>query len=284
MLARGIAAVLLLALSDMAAAAEPKQPSGKWVVNFADAQCIATRQYGPTDKPIYLVLKAPPVGDVLQIGIVWKHGHREAIQTRGEIVFDNGEPVVTNLLEFGNKQLGQRAILVNLPTPQLAPMRLASSIRIRARSASNRKLGSRMTFGSSTVDETFGLTQMTSLLKMMDTCTANLRKVWNVYDSKVPGPLKRSATGDVRGLFSSDDYPGIAVLNEQTGAVSLVLLIDEQGKVADCTVTQTSGVAALDAQSCAVITERGKFGPAIGHDGRPAKSSWLQRISWALQR
>ena len=68
------------------------------------------------------------------------------------------------------------------------------------------------------------------------------------------------------------------------GAVSLALLIDEQGKVADCTVTQTSGVAALDAQSCAIIKERGKFSPAIGHDGKPAKSSWLQRINWALQR
>ena len=85
------------------------------------------------------------------------------------------------------------------------------------------------------------------------------------------------------GLFSSDDYPGIAVFNDQMGAVSLVLLIDEQGKVADCTVTQTSGVAALDAQSCAVIKERGKFSPAIGQDGKPAKSSWLQRINWRLE-
>ena len=283
MFARGFAIVSLIASSAAVAAPEPKQPTGKWVVHFDDAQCVATRQYGPAEKPVYLALKAPPVGDVLQIGVVWKGGYREAIQTRGEIVFDDGEPVVTNLLEFGNKKLGQRAILVNLPTEKLAPMRQASSIRIRARSASNMKSGSRMTFGSSTVDESFGLTQMAALLKMMDTCTVDLRKVWNVYDSNVSGPLRQSATGDLLGLFSSDDYPGIAVFNDQMGAVSLVLLIDEQGKVADCTVTQTSGVAALDAQSCAVIKERGKFSPAIGQDGKPAKSSWLQRINWRLE-
>ena len=106
MFARGFAIISLIVSSAAVAAPEPKQPSGKWVVHFDDAQCVATRQYGPAEKPVYLALKAPPVGDILQIGLVWKGGYREAIQTRGEIVFDDGEPVVTNLLEFGNKKLG----------------------------------------------------------------------------------------------------------------------------------------------------------------------------------
>lgn len=283
MLARGMAILFLSCVAAPAAAAEPQPPSGKWVVHFDDAQCVATRQYGPDDDPVYLTLKAPPVGDVLQIGVIWKGGHRSAIQTRGEVVFDKGEPVVTNLLEFGNKTLGQRALLVNLPTEKLAPMRLASSVRIRARSTSQLTPGSRITFGTSTVDETFGLSQMTSLLRMMDTCTADLRKVWNVYDSAMPGPLKQPPSGNIQGLFNSDDYPGIAVFQDQMGDVALVMLIDEQGKVADCTVTQTSGVAALDAQSCAIIKKRGRFNPAIGQDGKPAKSSWLQRIRWRLE-
>lgn len=284
MCARGLVFLFLACVAAPAAAAEPKQPSGKWIVHFDEAQCVATRQYGPDDKAVHLALKAPPVGDVLQIGVVWKGGYREPIQTRGEVVFDNGEPVVTNLLEFGNKKLGQRAMLVNLPNEKLAPLRHASSVRIRARNASNMKPGSRMMWASSTVDETFGLSQMTSLLKMMETCTADLRKVWNVYDSSVPGPLKQPASGNLLGLFSSDDYPGIAVFHEQMGDVALVLLINEQGRVADCTVTQTSGVAALDAQSCAIVKERGRFNPAIGQDGKPAKSSWLQRIRWRLER
>jgi hypothetical protein len=58
-----------------AASAEPRQPTGKWVVNFADAQCIATRNYGSEKDPLVLVLKAPAIGGLLQIGIVrngWK--------------------------------------------------------------------------------------------------------------------------------------------------------------------------------------------------------------------
>ena len=283
MLARGLAILFLSCVAAPAAAADPQPPTGKWVVHFDDAQCVATRRYGPDDSPVYLALKAPPVGDVLQIGVVRKGGYREAIQTRGEVVFDKGEPVVTTLLEFGNKTLGQRAMLVNLPTEKLAPMRLASSVRIRARSTSNMKPGSRVTLASSTLDETFGLSQMSSLLKMMDTCTADLRKVWNVYNDSLPGPLKQPPSGNIEGLFNSDDYPGIALFQDQMGDVALVLLIDEQGKVADCTVTQTSGVAVLDAQSCAIVKERGRFNPALGQNGKPAKSSWLQRIRWRLQ-
>jgi TonB family protein len=283
MLARGVAILFLGCVAATAAAADPRPPTGKWVVHFDDAQCVATRRYGPEDESVYLTLKAPPVGDVLQIGIIRKGGYREAIQTRGEVVFDNGEPVVTNLLEFGIKKLGQRAMLVNLPTQALAPLRQASSVRIRARDISNVTTGSRIALASTTLDETFGLSQMSSLLKMVDTCTADLRKVWNVYDDSKAGPLKQPASGEIKGLFRSYDYPGIALLQDQMGDVALVMLIDEQGKVADCTVTQTSGVPVLDAQSCAVVKERGRFSPAIGQDGKPAKSSWLQRIRWRLE-
>jgi TonB family protein len=284
MFARGMFCLAILASSAAPAASEPKQPTSKWVVNFADAQCVATRNYGPEEQPLYLVLKAPPIGEVLQIGVVWKGAPRSAIQTGGEVLFDNGEPIMTNLVEFGHKSLGQRALLVNLPAATLAPMRAATSLRIRSRSSPpSPKLGSRLSTAPSTVDQTFALTQMSALLKMMDTCTADLRKVWNVYDSQLPGPLKQPPSGDLRNLFRAEDYPEAALVNDQMGAVSLVLLINEDGRVADCTVTQTSGVAALDMQSCALIRERGRFVPAVGQDGKPAKSSWLQRINWRLE-
>ena len=61
-----------------ASAAEPLQPTAKWVVNFDAAQCVASRNYGTADKPLFLVLKAPPIGDVLQIGII-RNGRRAAI-------------------------------------------------------------------------------------------------------------------------------------------------------------------------------------------------------------
>ena len=76
MFARVLACAALLSTAGTAAAAEPKQPTGKWIVNFADAQCVATRNYGSEADPIYLVLKAPATGGTLQVGIVRKRQRR----------------------------------------------------------------------------------------------------------------------------------------------------------------------------------------------------------------
>ena len=242
-----IGRVIVLAGVVMSSAAfaedAPLQPTEKWVVNFDDAQCVATRNYGATGDAVYLVLKAPPIGDVVQIGVVRKGGAKEPTQVDGEVVFDDGAPIQTNLLEFGIGKLRQRALLVNLPAAQIGSIRNASTVHIRARDRGFMKLGSRIGVGGRSADESFALSSMPALLKMMDTCTADLRKVWNVYsDDKPGGPLKEPPSGDLVGLFNADDYPGIALLKEQMGTVALVLLIDESGKVADCTVTQTAGL------------------------------------------
>ncbi|HEX2803352.1 MAG TPA: energy transducer TonB, partial [Sphingomicrobium sp.] len=66
------------------------------------------------------------------------------------------------------------------------------------------------------------------------------------------------------------------------GGVGLVLLVDETGKVADCSVIRTSGVAALDAQACTILKLRGKLEPAIGADGKPAKGSLVGSVNWRI--
>ncbi|MCH8615750.1 energy transducer TonB [Sphingomonas sp. SM33] len=269
------------------AASAPKQPSGKWIVNFADAQCVATRNYGSEEDPFYLVLKAPAVGDVLQLGLVRKGATDEATQIDAEILFDESAPVRTSLLDFGNRKLNQRAMMANLPAKQLSPLTTAKTLRIRAREDGVSTIGTRLAVNTSRADEAFTLAQMTAVLKALDTCAADLRKIWKVWDYEKGGAqagLKQGPTGDLVRLFDADDYPAISILKGQIGDVGFVLLIDELGKVADCTVIRTSGVAALDAQSCAIVKARGKFKPAVGLDDKPSKSAWFQRVRWALMR
>ena len=110
-----------------------------------------------------------------------------------------------------------------------------------------------------------------------------LRRVWNV--GSVDGeqsPLPQRARANLARLFSSDDYPAISVRGEASGAVKFALLINEAGKVADCTVIETSGVAALDAQTCVIVRARAKFEPAVGADGKPAKDANISRVRWEL--
>ena len=284
MLGRVLAFAVLTMSSAAAAAADPKQPTGKWIVEFADAQCVATRNYGSETDPLYLVLKAPATGGAVQIGTVRKSSKKDATQIDGEIIFDEAVTVRTSLLEFGNKKMGQRAMLANLSAKDVAPLRQAKSIRIRAREEGISRLGTRLATNVSKAEESFAVTQMPALMSTLDRCAADLRKIWRVWDDeKGSDGLKEGPTANLSKLFSGEDYPAIAIVQGEMGSVAFVLLIDEQGKVADCTVTETSGLASLDAQSCAIVKERAKFKPAIGLDGKPAKSSYFQRITWRLQ-
>ena len=94
--------------------------------------------------------------------------------------------------------------------------------------------------------------------------------------------MKEGAAGNLQGLIRPEDYPDSAVRQMKSGTVAFVMLVNEQGRVADCTVVETSGVAALDAQSCAIMAERARFKPGIGMDGKPAKSVFKQRITWRV--
>jgi TonB family protein len=83
-------------------------------------------------------------------------------------------------------------------------------------------------------------------------------------------------------LFTPATYPDDAMRESASGFVRFTLLIDETGKVRDCSAFQSSGVASLDTMSCYMIMEKARFKPATGPDGKPVKSAYCQNIIWAL--
>lgn len=264
---RAFVAAALAIAAPTAAAAAPLQPTGKWIVHFDEAQCVAQRDYGPKGKPLYLLIKRPPLGRVVQLDVV-DRGHAETRQVDGRVQFDASDPRKVSALSFSPTNTGTRVSLLNLPVDQFAAARTARAIRIEA----------------AALDKTFALADMPGLIDVMDKCVADLRRVWNVSDSKNDsGQVRQDVEGNLRGLFSADDYPFASLLKGESGSVKIALLVDERGKVADCSVIETSGVAMLDAQSCAVVTARAQFTPAMGKDGKPAKDSFIQVINWKVR-
>lgn len=266
-----VGSFLLLAFSSPAIAAAPAlSPTGRWIVNFAESQCLASRNYGSLDKPLLLVLKQPPLGDVMQLAVIrtGAGSGRFGREVNAEIGVDSARPVERTMIGFHVKSGNQRVLLINLPLTEFAAVRAARTLTVDA---------------GSELNQTFQLAGIAPLMKVMDECVADLRKVWNIDSGASPSPVRQGAIGNLQGLIEADDYPDVAIRGLKQGTVQFALLIDEQGKVADCTVTQTSGAASLDAQSCAIVSERARFKPAIGVDGKPAKGSWLQRITWRME-
>jgi len=174
-------------------------------------------------------------------------------------------------------------LIVNLPLQNLAPMRTASSLSIRARQDEAPAIGSRISQAAAGTDERFALTHMVPLLKTIEKCVTGLRMVWNVtHSTGTQSTLKERARGNLASFVNDEDYPAIALDQDQSGIVEFALLIDEAGKVADCTVTATSGAASLDAQTCSTMRTRAKLTPAVGADGKPAKDALIGRIRWQI--
>jgi len=266
----GLAAALALVTAPASSqSAVPRAPTDKWVVDFADSQCTATRNYGSADKPLFLLFKPAPMGSVMQVAVLRKGKSGETAQVDAKLSVDQGQAIDTSLLAFTARKQGRRVNVINLQLDTFDQVREAKVLSISA---------------AGEVNESFALTDVVPLMKAVDMCLADLRRVWNVGEAH-NGRIKEGGgpKANLGSYFNADDYPDVAISGGETGTVELAMLIDEAGKIADCTVVATSGAAALDAQSCAVLTERAKFRPAVGNDGKPVKSSLTQRIRWDLE-
>ncbi|HUD27771.1 MAG TPA: TonB family protein [Novosphingobium sp.] len=79
-----------------------------------------------------------------------------------------------------------------------------------------------------------------------------------------------------------EDYPTTAYMDQAEGAVSFQLKVDPQGRVSECTVTVSSGVAALDDTACNLITLRAVFDPARDRKGKPVWGTYANRVVWKM--
>jgi TonB family protein len=201
----------------------------------------------------------------MQLSVVRAARGNEMNEYPGTLTIDRSSPVAISLLIHPASDGKLRVTTVKLTPTTYAPIRTATTMRLRA---------------SSEIDTTFALSQMNAVSRTLDRCVLDLRQVWHVGEHAAK--LKQAAVNlqPLQKLFSSDDYPSVALHNDGTGTVQAMLLISEAGRIASCMVTETSGHASLDAQTCIILSRRARFNPAIGPDGKPAKSATTARIRW----
>jgi len=95
-------------------------------------------------------------------------------------------------------------------------------------------------------------------------------------------PAARAAPTYDRPPISYADYPEDALRANRQGLVQVRLAIDAAGKVAGCTVVQSSGTPSLDAATCDILQSRAAFTPARDAAGRPVPDVYLQKIAWRI--
>jgi len=103
-----------------------------------------------------------------------------------------------------------------------------------------------------------------------------------------PPPRKtvsaQSAKGDLRTLFSPDDYPASAQAAGAEGTARATLTIGTDGRVVSCNITQSSGNSSLDSATCNILRRRAKFVPARDSNGNATTDTVsTPAIVWRLE-
>ena len=110
-------------------------------------------------------------------------------------------------------------------------------------------------------------------------------KIGRIFPYQVgsdPGP--HQARGDVRTVFSADDYPADAQARGQEGTVQAQLAIDTAGHVTNCTVIRSSGTRSLDQATCRILQSRAQFRPARDAAGHAVPDTVVTPpVTWRLE-
>lgn len=254
----------LVAQGSVVRAAPLQQPNTAWVFYRGATACTAALSYGAVKAPVTFALRPSPDGSVF----------RMVLRRKGRVWLAEHFAVTTSVTDAASRLTGIRfassdkkghVVWINLDKAAVARIGAAGEIAINGEG----------------LDERFALPGVAEALATLNTCSDNLRARWNV-DEAATASLTRAARSilPLPQYFSSADYPKQPLGAGDSGASRIMMMIDETGVLKDCMVVETSGIASLDAQGCAVLLVRARFSPALDAAGKPTRSVQTYRIRW----
>lgn len=88
----------------------------------------------------------------------------------------------------------------------------------------------------------------------------------------------------IRGRLRDSDYPADLAEAGVGGRVTVLYLVETDGRVSDCEVVGSSGVPRLDALTCRLIRERFRFRPSRSGAGKPVPALIRESHEWVFER
>ncbi len=82
--------------------------------------------------------------------------------------------------------------------------------------------------------------------------------------------------------FILKHYPPGAMRRGEQGRVAFRLTVEPDGTLGGCEVTESSGFAGLDTETCEIIVRYGQLKPVMGPDGRAIRATQNGFILWKL--
>lgn len=264
---------LFLAAALSAAAPEPEtkaQAAPRWVVDWGEERCSLVRETGGP-RPATLMLRTIPGtagGEIWLFDARWRSAPIKRGQTVRLRLAPGGPPVTTAGTSF--RSSGQWGlILARIEAPVLDRFAASSEISV----------------------ESDGKVLASVPLPRVGAAMAALRKC---EDDTVqaagfdPGQLRSlrsfpTPKGDPGRWILNQDYPREALRASASGSTLVRIDVAADGRVAGCKVVENFGHPSFGPTTCALVTRRGGFAPAIDRDGAPVASVAAMRLFWLIQ-
>ncbi|MGV3479104.1 MAG: energy transducer TonB [Sphingobium sp.] len=240
---------------------QPRLPSGKWVVEYADSQCVLSRDYGEGEDRITFAIRFLPLAQRVGLALLMPDREKGAIyEGKVKLVLPPEGRVIESeyhsALSAGGT--GRRVVRFAVRPDALKAVASAKAISIDLERQAPTILQA---------------DAMEAALKANDLCEIDLLKRWGV-DPAVRTLIPR----DVGGIWMrNEDYPSLAIRRRLRGNTTILWKVDQHGRIGECRTVQSSGHIILDRTACDAVTKRGRYLPALNGDGVPT-AAWVSHI------
>jgi TonB family protein len=240
------------------------QPTGKWTVNFAEDQCLASRAFQVPEGDLILALRPSPTANEAELILALSRPVDKRLFSGVQIRLD-GQRVGSNGLISMPDSEGRLAYRIYLEPAEYSQLLISKTLTIQ---------GGVGNFG-------FDLASIDAVRRSLEECNSDLLARWGLSREdqsrqvSFPKPANR-----VKFLFT--DYPKGA----RKGAVGLVqarLSVAADGSINNCSIVRSSGDAVLDQATCSIFVRRvKKMEPARDKIGQPMASLYVFSRLWSV--
>ena len=246
-----------------AAAQRLSVEAGKWNVDYGNIRCSLARRFGGPQSPV-LILTSYLGRDEPEF-ILMRDGSEALppLPQRVDVVLSPGGEVARGVVRTRRVQAGQVASVQELGEGFIDRFAQAQQVRLQS--------------GGRVISDV-QIPGAGAAVAALKACNDDLLRSWGID----PDVELTQRPRLVRGEITHSDYPSALVSAGTQGTVVTRFMVGPTGQVTSCSPVVSSGHQELDAVTCALISERYRYNPALDRDGRPTATMLIQTVRWML--
>ncbi|EZP55157.1 energy transducer TonB [Sphingomonas sp. RIT328] len=267
---------ILLASSTIGDAVQPElHPYGHPSLEYATKSCILSREYQSDSKLEKATLVFQPLptfsGEPVLAYVIRPIKDKPLPDTGAyQVTFSSSDDVAKGTYKYWRvANANKEFLLFSIGDEAYHALLKSTSMAVR--------------FGQST-QLSFDLTGTDKAFSALATCKDDLLKSFGV-DAAQQHRISTPAVafgGSPMSWYSPDDYPLDALRESLSGTAVVLYKIGVNGKVKDCQTVSSSGLPSIDAITCSVALQRGRYKPALDKDGTAIETYDAVRINWQI--